>query len=312
MTARRGLPAAALQRVCDALAPGGRVLRYRPLRGGVSSSVHLVHHATPDGARQAVVVRRYGQESQAIDPGAAAREFRLLDLLAQYDVPAPRPLLLEAEGGPFGAPTIVLSRLPGRPRLVPGVLGDYLRQLAGTLARLHALPTDGLDFLPDQRDLVSASLARHYVGSDPLQEAIGRMVVARWPAVAAAQSRHALLHGDYWPGNTLWVRGRLVGLVDWEQPRLGGPAKDVATCRGDLTLLLGSQAGDAFVAAYEAAAGYPVTNLAFWDAYVCTWALTEVAEWLPGWQALGRRDLSLETARQRVRGFAEAALARAD
>jgi hypothetical protein len=26
-------------------------------------------------------------------------------------------------------------------------------------------------------------------------------------------------------------------VVDWEQPRLGDPAKDVATCRGDLTIV---------------------------------------------------------------------------
>ena len=55
------------------------------------------------------------------------------------------------------------------------------------------------------------------------------------PATAQVYSPDAplvhrtLVHGDYWPGNLLWQRGRLTGVVDWEEPRLGDPSRDVAT-----------------------------------------------------------------------------------
>lgn len=305
---RRGLSPRALEQVRDALAPGGRIRRYRPLHGGVSSSVHLVRLEMADGQRQDVVVRRYGADWHT-DPAACLREFRLLHILAAHGFPAPRPLLLEPTGGPFGVPTVVMTRVPGRPQLAPHAMDDYLRQLAGTLARLHALPLDGLDFLPHQRDLANRSLATPYAGKDPLQRSVWQHARGAWPAVAAAPAGEALLHGDYWPGNVLWARGRLTAVVDWEQPRLGDPTKDVATCRGDLTVLFGPDVADTFVACYEAAAGRRVANLPFWDVFVCTWALAEVDDWLPGWQALGRAELSLEQARERLSSFARAALA---
>jgi Ser/Thr protein kinase RdoA (MazF antagonist) len=118
------------------------------------------------------------------------------------------------------------------------------------------------------------------------------------------------VHGDYWPGNLLWQRGRLTGVVDWEEPRVGDPTRDVAICRGDLTLLFGRHAAAAFLRHYEAAAGHRVSNLPFWDLLTCTLALPEVEHWPPSWRALGRSDLTVETARERLRSMARDALAR--
>ena len=65
----------------DGVAPGGRVLRYRPLRGGISASVYLVHVEASDGARLSVVVRRYDAAWHRADPEACTREFKVLDEL---------------------------------------------------------------------------------------------------------------------------------------------------------------------------------------------------------------------------------------
>ena len=157
---RNALPRAALARLRDALAPGGQVVRVRPLRGGISSSVHLVRLETATGQRQAVVVRRYGQDSHHTDDQAASeREFRLLEALAESSFPSPRPLLLDATGGIFGVPTIVMNRLSGRVLLNPRNVEDYIAQIARTLLDLHRLRVSGLEFLPDQRDVVGETLA---------------------------------------------------------------------------------------------------------------------------------------------------------
>jgi aminoglycoside phosphotransferase (APT) family kinase protein len=303
---RQGLRAAALERVRELVAPGGRVSRVRPLRGGISSSVHLVQLTTDAGVRQAVVVRRYGEYWQRTDPAACEREFRLLGVLAQSGFPAPRPLLLDAEGGPFGAPTVIMSRLPGRPSLSPRDRDGYLRQMADTLARLHALPTEHMEFLPDQRRIVERTVAAEYEGDDPLQREINQALRAPWPRVA--HEPRVLVHGDYWPGNLLWLRGRLVGVVDWEQPRLGAPGKDIATCRGDLWVLFGPEAADAFVSYYEEAAQRTVSDMSFWDVLISTWAVREMDAWVEAYQILGRPDLTPEVARGRIRAFARAAL----
>ncbi len=89
-----------------ALAPGGQVTRVRPLRGGISSSVHVVKLEDAAGERRAVVVRRYGEYWQRTDPAAAGREFKLLEVLARASFPAPRPLMVEGgqHGGTVAAP----------------------------------------------------------------------------------------------------------------------------------------------------------------------------------------------------------------
>jgi aminoglycoside phosphotransferase (APT) family kinase protein len=307
---RHGLPAAAVERVRELIAPGGRVVRVRPMRGGISSSVHLVHLQGAGGARQAVVVRRYGDYWQRTDPAACEREFKLLEVISRLGFPGPRPLLLDQAGGPFGAPTVVMSRLPGRPQLAPVDVSDYLAQTAQMLARLHRLPIDELGFLRDQRVNVDRDLGTFEgPAGDALQRAVWSEAAAEWPAVSRVSSQRVLVHGDYWPGNLLWRRRHLVGVVDWEQPRLGDPAKDVATCRGDVSILFGLEAGNNFLRLYEAAADIRVRNLRFWDLLISTWAVREIEDWAVVYPLLGRPDLTPALARDRIREFARAALA---
>ncbi|MBV9580094.1 MAG: phosphotransferase [Chloroflexi bacterium] len=305
----RGLGGAALAYLRDALAPGGRVLRVRPLHGGVSSSVHVVHLKAASGARQAVIVRRYGAYAQREDPSAGEREFKLLSILTRLRQPVPAPLLLEPAGGPFGTPTIVMSRVPGRPLLSPRKREDFFQQTADALLRLHTLPIDELGFLPDQRvvDVEPALQPTREPPRDPLEAALRDAARRHWSRVKSLDQRRALLHGDYWPGNLLWRRGRLEGIVDWEQPRLGDPTRDVATCRGDLSILFGLPAADAFLQCYTAAGGQ-VDNLAFWDLLICTWAVPHIVAWAEAYPRLGRPDLTPALASQRIREFAARAL----
>lgn len=308
VAARRGLSPAALQRVAEAVVPHGRVARYRPLRGGVSGSVFIVYVEVPDGPTRSVVLRRYDAPWHGDDPLRCTREFRTLAMLAKHQFPAPRPLMLDQDGASFGAPTVVMSRLPGRPRLQPAGVDGYVRQLAETLAPLHGLPVEDFDFLPDGTLALTQTLDARRVADDPIEPSLRQAVLARWPGVAACSAPQVVQHTDYWPGNVLWRRGRLTGVVDWEDVRLGDPSRDVAICRGDLSLLFGLDVADAFAEQYERIVGRALTNLPFWDLVTCTLALAEVDHWVPGWRALGRYDLTVEVARARLRSLAQRSL----
>jgi aminoglycoside phosphotransferase (APT) family kinase protein len=304
------LSRAAIEHVRHALAPGGRVLRARPMHGGISSNIDLLHLETRAGNRLAVVVRRYGPYWQRTDPGACAREFHLLRFLFDSGFPAPRPLLLDADGSAFdGAPTVVMARVPGRPVGQPRDLDDFLGQLALSLARLHALPVESLDFLPQQHVAISRALAAEapQTEHDALLTRVADAARTGWPA-ARANARRRIVHGDFWPGNVLWWRTRLSGVIDWESPSLGEPTRDVATCRGDLSVLFGMNAADRFRAYYEAASSEPVRDMAFWDVLVSVWAVAEMDQWVIGYHGIGRRDVQPEEARRRIRTFAQAAL----
>ena len=297
-----------LSELVDRVIPGGSVLWRRTLRGGVSADVAVVRVQAPNGVRHDLVVRRFGGPWHLKDPTIAVTEFRLLERLARSTVPAPRPLHLDRVGRFLGVQAIVMTRLPGRSLLDPSDRDAYVRQAACALADIHRVSTRGLAFLPRQVSLVPGWLAEDTVADDPLEPGLRTATSHAWPAIAAASTRTRLVHGDYWPGNLLWQRQRLTGVVDWEAARLGDPAEDVGTCRADLVMLFGSSGADGFVPAYEAAAGRQVPHVPFWDLVTCTLRLSQLARWAPGWQALGRPDVSVELARDRIRDFARQAL----
>ena len=57
------------------------------------------------------------------------------------------------------------------------------------------------------------------------------------------------VHDDFWPGNTVWYRGRLTGVIDWTYGEVGDPRTDVAQCRLDLALINGAGVSDTFLSA---------------------------------------------------------------
>jgi Ser/Thr protein kinase RdoA (MazF antagonist) len=67
--------------------------------------------------------------------------------------------------------------------------------------------------------------------------------------------RPTFIHRDFHPGNVLWSRGWVTGVVDWAGSCRGPIGCDLAHCRANLRELSGPDAGDDFIAAYESATG---------------------------------------------------------
>ena len=309
---RRAPAREALAVVCAAVLPGGSVGAVRRLRGGIASGMHAVDLVGTGGERRRVVVRRFGRWRVEHDPRVGEREWAALTALERVGAPTPRPRWLDAGGTVFGCPAIVTSQVPGRGMLAPRDLQGWVRQLAEALARIHAAPLADEDraILLDQRQEVDRLLASEEPPSALLGKPLGSEVWATmrgyWPQLVSA--RRGLVHGDFWPGNTLWLRGRLSGVVDWEQVRCGDPSQDVACCRLDLTLLFGPETADQFLLAYLAASEEPVRQLFFWELSIAASALEDVEHWVDGYHDLGRTDVTPEIARDRLERFAETAL----
>ncbi|MCH7735308.1 MAG: phosphotransferase [Chloroflexi bacterium] len=303
----------AMERLLSEIAPGGRITSITRLRGGISCGMHGVNITEKSGAKLRIVVRRYNNYWAENDPDIASREFKTLELLAKTNVPAPWPIWFETSGDIFGAPTIVQSRLPGRADLAPADLDAWLDRLADALAALHRAEFDSaatahLKSHPEQlaRDLKREGLIRR-CAKHPDGERVLRVLDSSWPAMP----RQTLIHTDYWPGNTVWSRGKLTGIVDWEMPALGEPAYDVAYCRQDLAMLFGLDAADRFLTHYEDVSGSRIEQPHFWDLLVATRAMGILSLWLPGYLDLGRTDITKPVMRHRFREFIQRALASA-
>lgn len=278
--------------VLRAVSPQARLLRGWPLTGGVSAQVTALEIQLPGGSREKLVVRQYGAANLAANPHAAAGEAELLGVLRAAGLPVPRPRHADESGRILPGPYLVVDFVEGEPLREPAAgSGDAARQLAAVLAAIHRVPRppDGLRFLPDKAEMSAARLGEQPPAPDgALSEARIRAALAHaWPP--AGPNRPVLLHGDFWPGNTLWRDGRLAAVIDWEDAGYGDPLADLANGRLEIAMLLGAAAMREFTRHYRALMGrLDYAGLPAWDLCAALRPAGKMSSWGLDRAALGR------------------------
>lgn len=263
---------------------GAPVVRARRMAGGVSSAVHEVVLA--DGAR--VVLRRTIDLPVADGPTARAeaeREVAGLRRLGGWTL-APRVVATDLDGGRCGAPAVLVTRLPGRPWVAPGAhVERWVDGLAAALRAVHDLdrPIDGL---PTTRPWLFGPRVPPPWTAGPEAWAWAFAVVAGGLPEGGPDR---LVHRDLHPGNVLFNRRRLTGIVDWESMCRGPGELDVARGRVQVAVLAGSDAADALLArCADLAPGYDGR----WDALVAC----ELSLWTEDLLAFNRLGVRLTLA----------------
>src|SRR6476660_9795407 len=114
---RRGPSVATLDWVAASMGRGSRVVGYRRLTGGVCSAVHRLT-VERRGVRTFVVLRQY-PGGHALG-GNLEKEIANLGVVAGSGLPVPSVLAADVAGDSTGgAPSLLMSRLPGHVHLTP-------------------------------------------------------------------------------------------------------------------------------------------------------------------------------------------------
>jgi aminoglycoside phosphotransferase (APT) family kinase protein len=149
----------------------------------------------------------------------------------------------------LGRPVLVMTALPGQSMLAAyhswrhtarreAVAADFAAA-GGWLAGLQqATAGTGHARLAQLLDGVAESFGRRFAGQPGAEADLaelgglaGRLAGHRTPA--------SVVHGDFWPGNLLVDRGRVLGVIDWEAARpAGSPAGDLARFATSYSLYL--------------------------------------------------------------------------
>ena len=289
-TDQRLLTEATLAAITRRLDPEARLLASHTLEGGVSATMTALD-VDRRGRRQTVIVRLPGPANLKADPESATHEFRLLGLLAEHGIPAPRPLLLDTARDLVAMDYLVLGWLEGAVDFAPADPIAAAEAMAALLARVHAIPaTPDLGFLPmvdDPLALQEAGLADDH----PARLDAAGVRHAELARAEALPAGFVLLHGDFWPGNMLWRDGALAAALDWEDAATGDPLSDVAIARLDLAIFFGLDAADAFAARYSRETGHDLAALPLWDLYACQRGPVDYGAWGDSWAEEGRPDL---------------------
>ena len=216
------------------------------------------------------------------------RQAPLLRGLKAAGMPVPTVPWASPDDDVLGTPFIVMERLPGRVFLVwephssfprdPAQQREVWLQAARMLARLHTI--DWQSALPDWEKPRQVKeeldfwtpLLRHAPDSQWL--AAGTELNGLLAANVPDAQPIGVVHGDFQPGNILYVDGRAETLIDWELASIGSQGLDV----GWLLMMSDAQAWDLrwrpvapvsrddLVGAYRQAGGPALSNLDWYQA----------------------------------------------
>lgn len=284
--------AAVAQRVCA----GAHLTSVRRLAGGVSAEVHALELNCPDGRRRTVVVRQHGAAAwKSAERQTTEREHALLEFLHSRGVPVAEPLLLDTSGQVLPRPFLVVSFVAGASEVAAEALDAVLDGMAQMLVRIHTLPTEAAPALPPRLDPLPELY--DYLPETPAWDAL-RATLASFGDSAYA-GPPVLLHGDFWPGNLLWQRGRLTAVLDWEDAALGDPMSDLAGCRIELLWKHGPAAMQRFTREYQRRCPIDRRRLALWEVFVAAAARHFMHAWgLPAEREQAMRSKALDFLRK--------------
>jgi aminoglycoside phosphotransferase (APT) family kinase protein len=247
-----------LRAVARAVVPGAEPVFARRLGGGIGTASSMVRLRTRSGRTTDVVLKRYPERGP--DPVA---EWKRLTYAMRLPVPTPEPIALDLEGRWFGVPALVMSKLPGRPYVAPSRLDTWLDEIARTQFAIHSA---GMSRLP-----VTMRVPLSRTPYAPPQ-GLRRTTLVReameyiTPRYTRAKQRDLVVaHGDAHPGNLLWSRGRISGVLDWAHARTFPRARELSYTRVEIAVLVDHDAADDYLDRYESLLGRRVPGLAMWD-----------------------------------------------
>ena len=241
-------PAEALRWAASVFGPGARVRSSRPLVGGTASAIHALAIEDGSGRANHVALRRYVRPDLLVsEPYLAQREVIALRFVGGSSLPTPKLLATDLEARFADAPALLMTLVPGHIEWQPRDLETYLGRLAELLPRTHAIPVPEDRAIPpyDPYGLEIRRPPRWSSDPDMWWKAIE--VFEGPPPVVEC----CFIHRDYHPGNVLWSRGRVSGVVDWGHASIGSPYADVGHCRVNLAYQFGQEAADRFLARYQ-------------------------------------------------------------
>jgi aminoglycoside phosphotransferase (APT) family kinase protein len=201
--------------------------------------------------REPLVVRIQPTGFQIFPSYDVARQFQVMQMLAETDVPVPRMFWLEEDPGILGAPFYVMERVEGRiptdnpPYHMAGWMTEVKPEDRGaiwwsgleTLARIHRLDWKqaGFDFLdaPEWGETPLEQQLRYYEHylewgargkPHPTSEAALEWLDKHRPE----DEPTSLCWGDSRLGNMIFDGNRCVSVLDWEMVSLGSAEMDFA------------------------------------------------------------------------------------
>jgi aminoglycoside phosphotransferase (APT) family kinase protein len=226
--------------------------------------------------------------------GGVMTEEVVLPLVEELGLPAPRLLGVDVNE-PAGVTVVLSTFLLGDSTLPAEARFQRLRTLGAVAARLHAFPMSPRPGLPHHTRPVAydpyvPERREGKAPTTPLLDEADRVV----SAMRAPEADTVLVHGDFHPGNTMWLGDTFVGYIDWDGAGVGDPGVDLGWCRLEAALHYSEAAADQILLGWRDETGHDPELIAYWDVVAALQSDADIGE------RTGRRDEFLRSALKRL------------
>lgn len=254
----------------EGLLPHVKYKSSRILEGGVSSEVFLITVESKNGEEKIVLRTEGGPPAE----NSIKTEYLLLEKLHQTKVPCAKPIHLDHSKEILDKDFMLMTYLEGTIEIPKIKNFGFLNKMVGILKNIHnvdtkILPTlpcrfdptyDLFEFLPNAR--INKELKAILKGYD-----------------TSYSGKPVLLHGDFWPGNILWTKDEISGVLDWEYAAIGDPVSDLAVASLELKYDYGKRGVDRFLDLYSKNFSIDQSRFSLWLIYVSASTLFFIDEW---------------------------------
>jgi aminoglycoside phosphotransferase (APT) family kinase protein len=217
--------------------PGARVVEVTPLPGHAGFGYSFTLERTTAGGPSGKLVLRVAPEGVRIaGPADVVRQARIMQSLADTDVPVPPILWHGDEAEFFGRPYFVAGFVDGFKladvALPAAEMRAYAQTGVETLAALHGVPWEPRRDAWGSITELSEEMKRldHLLDRDTLDP----KVVARAPelreqlrASLPKIPRVGIVHGDFQFSNIMFKDGKTAAVIDWEISMIGPTLLDL-------------------------------------------------------------------------------------
>lgn len=253
----------------------GEIERIWSLEGGVSATVEGIEVISMSGERKKLVLKKGKLGSEAIYQSVLMKEFQILSYLTNKKIPVPTPLLYDETG-------LLMEYIEHEKINLFKNLNQYMNTIAKTLAEIHQInDVQAIHFfLLDYTNSWDFRLENPPQTMDySLQEPrIRETLRQNWQKKKENEKR--LLHGDFWPGNLLWSKGKIVSIIDWEDAAIGDPLSDVANARLEILWAFGKEAMFQFTHYYQSYMPHlQYYSLPIWDLVAALRPASKMDSW---------------------------------
>ena len=254
----------------EGLLPHVKYKSSRILEGGVSSEVFLIAVESKKGEEKIVLRTEGGPPAE----NSIKTEYLLLEKLHQTKVPCAKPIHLDHSKEILDKDFMLMTYLEGTIEIPKIKNFGFLNKMVGILKNIHNVDTKILPTLPCRFDPTY----------DLFEFLPNARIIKELKAILKGYDtsylgKPVLLHGDFWPGNILWTKDEISGVLDWEYAAIGDPVSDLAVASLELKYDYGKRGVDRFLDLYSKNFSSDQSRLSLWLIYVSASTLFFIDEW---------------------------------